>query len=490
MILIGVVYISQDHFTSWNDGVYDLLNNDILKIRNKHRNAEIMIFGDFNADLRTPTKRPSNYKHLEKFILSHDLTIMNHSEKCEGTYTWQRNGARSVIDYLLTSENVSNRIMNMTIDDVGRFDCSSDHNVLLVSVNIARKSNKAIKGKQCWKLNNVADWSFFQESLHDKLTKCNLSQDKQDHTPEQTAYDIQCALRDAGLETVGLTNGYSRKPNGKCSWMDEELRSMNSEIYRLRRSLRTKNSTDPTTETIVLKLKSLRNEYARKARSKQQASDLAFIKRLKAAGKDSSKLFWSTVRPKAPQPVVGSLKSDNLNSEAFGTPEIKNLISEVYTATFKSADVLLDESQSDSEPSGTDKKLFSLTGRITCEEVALAIKDLKTGRIGPDNIPSDFIINAKEELIPTLTTLFNKILDENSFPESWKSGNTTLIHKGGRRDIIENYRPITTSSAIGKLFMLIITKRLSSLAEKEGWLGEYQMGFRKNRCTTFGIPRY
>jgi hypothetical protein len=56
--------------------------------------------------------------------------------------------------------------------------------------------------------------------------------------------------------------------------------------------------------TLAFKLKSLRNECAMKARSKQQASDLAFIKRLKAAGKDSSKLFWSTVRPKAPQPVV------------------------------------------------------------------------------------------------------------------------------------------------------------------------------------------
>jgi hypothetical protein len=121
---------------------------------------------------------------------------------------------------------------------------------------------------------------------------------------------------------------------------------------------------------------------------------------------------------------------------------------------------------------------------ISESEVLDALKDLKRGKIGPDDIPSDFLKAANDSLCAVLTKLFNKILASCEFPKEWKVGNTILLHKSGPRDVIENYRPITTSSSVGKLFMLIITKRLGALAEECGWLGEYQMGFRKNRCTS------
>jgi len=62
-----------------------------------------------------------------------------------------------------------------------------------------------------------------------------------------------------------------------------------------------------------------------------------------------------------------------------------------------------------------------------------------------------------------------------------------LIHKGGDRKDIDNYRGIAIASNVGKLFTRIIHNRLYEVAEREGWLGEMQQGFRVGRSTKDNI---
>ena len=56
---------------------------------------------------------------------------------------------------------------------------------------------------------------------------------------------------------------------------------------------------------------------------------------------------------------------------------------------------------------------------------------------------------------PILAQLFNKIIAQQICPEFWRYGVTTLLHKGGARDL-SNYRPITLTATISKLFHSIV----------------------------------
>ena len=58
-----------------------------------------------------------------------------------------------------------------------------------------------------------------------------------------------------------------------------------------------------------------------------------------------------------------------------------------------------------------------------------------------------------------------------------------LLHKGGRRNELKNYRPIAIISVTCKLCMLKVRKRIKKWAEESGLMGEAQGGSGKERRT-------
>ena len=80
----------------------------------------------------------------------------------------------------------------------------------------------------------------------------------------------------------------------------------------------------------------------------------------------------------------------------------------------------------------------------------------------------------------TLVIIMNKIWDEEKVPTEWLLA-ITPIHKQGNKNITNNYRPISLTSVVGKLFEKIITDRITEWVEERGLLVEEQGGFRKGR---------
>lgn len=67
------------------------------------------------------------------------------------------------------------------------------------------------------------------------------------------------------------------------------------------------------------------------------------------------------------------------------------------------------------------------------------------------------------------------------FPNQWKSSNTILLFKKGDIRDIQNYRPISLTSHLSKLFYKVISNRINIKLEENQPLE--QAGFRKN-CST------
>ena len=99
-------------------------------------------------------------------------------------------------------------------------------------------------------------------------------------------------------------------------------------------------------------------------------------------------------------------------------------------------------------------------------EVLNKIKKLKTNKApGVDQINNKTLLYLSETISPILTKLFNSCLGVGYFPTAFKVAKVTMIPKKGVSKSIDNFRPISLLSTIGKLFESVIASQISNWAE-------------------------
>ena len=86
------------------DDLYVNLLSEVLGIQGNDEHANIVILGDFNGKIgshKTNGDSDINYNGqcLLNFCDDSDLTILNCSDLCSGTFTWFKNQHKSVLDY-------------------------------------------------------------------------------------------------------------------------------------------------------------------------------------------------------------------------------------------------------------------------------------------------------------------------------------------------------------------------------------------------------
>lgn len=62
---------------------------------------------------------------------------------------------------------------------------------------------------------------------------------------------------------------------------------------------------------------------------------------------------------------------------------------------------------------------------------------------GQDDVLAAILKNCSGILCFYFSCLFQKCLSEASLPHDWKLARVVPIHKGGSRDAVENYRPVS-----------------------------------------------
>lgn len=76
-------------------------------------------------------------------------------------------------------------------------------------------------------------------------------------------------------------------------------------------------------------------------------------------------------------------------------------------------------------------------------------------------------------------------MDEEALPEDWKLGNITPIYKGGKRQDRSNYRPVSLTSVVCKIFEKCIRDVVMEHMVRYGLLSDCQHGFINGRsCVT------
>ena len=125
---------------------------------------------------------------------------------------------------------------------------------------------------------------------------------------------------------------------------------------------------------------------------------------------------------------------------------------------------------------------------FSLSEIESAISHLKGGKsAGDDHIISEFLSCGKNELKHVLVLLFNNLYEEGYFPEEWATGIIMPIYKKGDRSLPTNYRGITLTSTMCKLFTHILNQRLLQWSEKYHISCQAQFAYKPGYSTTDAV---
>ena len=108
---------------------------------------------------------------------------------------------------------------------------------------------------------------------------------------------------------------------------------------------------------------------------------------------------------------------------------------------------------------------------------------------GPDGI-QPLAIKRLPAYQHVLATLFSRILQTGEIPPTWHQGRVIFIYKKGDSNDISNYRPITLTSVVSKVFNSILNARLCEFVKSNGYIDQsIQKGFQRgiHGCTEHTI---
>ena len=102
---------------------------------------------------------------------------------------------------------------------------------------------------------------------------------------------------------------------------------------------------------------------------------------------------------------------------------------------------------------------------------------------GPDDIHGKVLKNCRDSIAYPLSCIFKISYNIGQIPDEWKLANVVPIHKKGSKASVENYRPISLTSLVMKIFERIVRDDL--MAKCQHKLHQNQHGFLPRKsCTT------
>ncbi|KAL1430313.1 hypothetical protein MTO96_015139 [Rhipicephalus appendiculatus] len=212
---------------------------------------------------------------------------------------------------------------------------------------------------------------------------------------------------------------------------------------------------------------------------------------------ENPKVFWS---------YVNSLRSSrhrpsfNIQGKLVDNPaEVSALFAEQFSSIYDQApadDSELLEKFSPRDQSAHPTQLpddsrddsLLLSATFSPEALSSAISKINPSPSpGPDGMAPTFFRLLAPQVLVSLCTVFQSLLDHGTVPASWKRALVTPVHKGKSKpsNDPENYRPISITPIICRTFERVLNSQLLDFLERTKFFPASQHGFRRDRsCDT------
>ena len=129
-----------------------------------------------------------------------------------------------------------------------------------------------------------------------------------------------------------------------------------------------------------------------------------------------------------------------------------------------------------------EPKLNSLAFRSSEVQKLLVSLD-EHGGVDPNGFFPSFFKKFSKIFAPKLSAMFRKLIHLGEFPSCWKIASVTPIPKEGNSCRAKDFRPISITPVLSKVFERLIASRLHKFIETERILPKTQFGYRKGLGT-------
>ncbi|KAI5727368.1 hypothetical protein M8J77_001463 [Diaphorina citri] len=106
---------------------------------------------------------------------------------------------------------------------------------------------------------------------------------------------------------------------------------------------------------------------------------------------------------------------------------------------------------------------------------------------GHDGIQIKILKKISNIIAKPLTHVYNLCLKQGTYPENFKLAIIKPVFKKGNPKLVENYRPISLTTAYSKIFERLIKVRLTKFLDENDILSSSQYGFREGRSTNDAV---
>jgi exonuclease III len=459
---------SPSSYSSQDQGTLGILRNCLQQPADNH-----IVVGDFNLHhpLWSGLARPTQHAAADILLDIARNASLELVTKC-GTETWMARGLYSTIDLSFISQDLGEKLIKcVTRPDIAQ---SSDHIPIETSLDLQTQPFETDR-KRCWKRLDTG-------KLLERLKQVTLPDLELTSRSQIDTYicELTQALTNGIEASVPWQKGsqYARSHwSPECAEAVREtrkryydmLRTFTEESEELHRDARRRK-----VATIrKAKQKEFREHIAKATSTPQGVYRLAKWARLKAGRpRELPQLPQLVVKRRNERQELVTAKLDTL-------PEKLNALREKFFPPPKPADLTDVGSGEYPEPLEIDEEIRE-------EEIHEALQHVTNDKApGPDQVSNRVLKAAEEWLTPSLHKLFNATVRIGYHPKAWKSAITLALRKPNKEDytLVGAYRPIALLNSMGKLLELIMSRKLSELAESNNLLPETQMGARKGRST-------
>ncbi len=463
-LYIAVYYGKQEKES--REEVETEFSNICSQIEYFKRKGEVIILGDFNAKIlidnhKILQNQSPNGKILQDMIDFNKLHIasLNTSTGIWTRVNRQNPQERSVIDYILVTEGLSNKIAHTIVDEEGTYRIKgrreSDHNTMIIRLNInVKKQTRKIKR---YKMNNEEGWKQYNTTLKNRLSKLD----------ELNPTTLTNTIRKTLIDTVGeVTVTIGRKTKEKDSQQVKEKRQIRKgKKKEYEEAIKTGRGREEKLEEYVKAQVDLRKEI--EIQNERNAKNEIIKMREKFSLKGNA--FW-----KFKAEIEGKNQKEEYdpvdeNGKTFHDPNLaKEHIAQYFEQLYKARDSdpgYLQQTKEIEEHVKTIEERMETTQEIqdlTQKEMKEAIGKLKRRKaMGPDQIPNEALIETDEETRDLMRKALNATNKETQMPEMWQIGELHRLYKGkGTKGMCSNERGITVSSNVGKLYERMINERV------------------------------
>lgn len=455
--------------------------------------TSLIVGGDFNLNFIDNNILTF---HLQNFCMKFSLQFTDNLLAPNELFTFRSLSAKSIatslIDHFLISSNVPLDSVELTVADSGTN--FSDHCALRMSIKdnglwVVCKNDvhvcgdtgsdpeyiKSIKGRCNYSLRwDKGNLNTYYDLTYEKLRGIKLPASFRDNAAETGHCDIDALygkLVDA-LISSSIATIPSVKINSLKHWWDAELdEAKMASIAAHHEWVLVGKPRNPRCP-IFLKMNSCRLHYKSLLRSKERVGNSLFSNALDDAllNKEPN-LFWKSWRSK-----FKKVNNAQVIAGSCSPIVIASKFSEVFRSVYGD-NVDSDEAVFISRFSSYMTDTAPQT--LTVEAVDWQLRHLKLGKAaGCDGVQLEHILYGHPIVIVLITNIFNACLKFGYVPYMFSQGIIVPLLKGSITDktVIDNYRGITISSILSKLF----EKCLLPLLGNTLGTSELQFGFKPN----------